>query len=91
MPTPPTDVMRTGSERAEFPRHSVTCRLERQRFEVRSFIAGLFGGDEALFDTGDEFGGAFADLVLLARCGELERNVMALPVQLKGGQARERD
>jgi hypothetical protein len=45
------------------------CRyaLKRDGFEVGGFGAAAFGGDESLLGAGDEFVGAFADLVLLAR------------------------
>jgi hypothetical protein len=56
---------------------------------VRSFVAGAFGGDEALFDTRDKFVGILANLVLLARCGELQWDVMALPVEFERRKARE--
>ena len=56
---------------------------------MRRFIAGSLGGDKTLLDAGDEFAGAFADLVLLAGCGELQRNVMAFPVEFERREARE--
>ena len=62
-------------------------RLQRQGFVVRGLGAGALCGEEALLDAADEFFGAFADLILLARRCEWERNLVALPIQFEGAEA----
>ena len=68
---------------------SKVAALQRYGFEVGSFGGAVFDRDQVLRDTADEFVGAFAYLVLLAGSGELERNFVALPMELERSEARE--
>ena len=56
---------------------------------MRSFGAGAFCRHEVLLDAGDKFFARFADLILLARGGKLNGNLVALPVEFERGEARQ--